>query len=595
MTAPSSALIDTAPTETITLAPWHRTVSDALAGSLYAVPPELRTHAAHVLADANVAIHLDVIIDTDGDQVGVSLEDLLRVRAERPDARVDVHIIVLELALGATETRQSTRRVRRALLDTLAVSATIRAERVSASPTLLNIEPDAWARVRSSGAEVWAEIVPGDDGMTLPDGADGALVMFIRPGTVDQAAPDRLQVIAELAQTMPVGADGGITAELAQRCVEAGASVVVSGRALLTTTTSSEPHLNSRTGVPPMSTVLPSTSRTSVLTGAKELAIEERPVPQPAADEVLVKVAAVGVCGSDVHYYRHGRIGDFVVDGPLVLGHELSGSIVAVGAGVADSRVGERVAIEPQRPCHRCRQCLAGRYNLCPNMEFYATPPIDGAFTGYVTIQAEFAHPVPDSISDEAAALLEPLSVAITTMRKAGIVPGSRVLIAGAGPIGIICAQTARAFGAAEIIVSDLVPERRERAMKYGATSVIDPAATDVATAGLSVDAFIDASGAPRAVFSGIKAVGPSGRAVLVGLGNSEMTLPVEHIQNLEIIVTGIFRYTDTWPAGIHLVATGQVDLDSLVTGRFDLDHVAEALDSDLDPDSLKSIVYPTK
>lgn len=595
MTAPSSALIDTAPTETITLAPWHRTVSDALAGSLYAVPPELRTHAAHVLADANVAIHLDVIIDTDGDQVGVSLEDLLRVRAERPDARVDVHIIVLELALGATETRQSTRRVRRTLLDTLAVSATIRAERVSASPTLLNIEPDAWARVRSSGAEVWAEIVPGDDGMTLPDGADGALVMFIRPGTVDQAAPDRLRVIAELAQTMPVGADGGITAELAQRCVEAGASVVVSGRALLTTTTSSEPHLNSRTGVPPMSTVLPSTSRTSVLTGAKELAIEERPVPQPAADEVLVKVAAVGVCGSDVHYYRHGRIGDFVVDGPLVLGHELSGSIVAVGAGVADSRVGERVAIEPQRPCHRCRQCLAGRYNLCPNMEFYATPPIDGAFTGYVTIQAEFAHPVPDSISDEAAALLEPLSVAITTMRKAGIVPGSRVLIAGAGPIGIICAQTARAFGAAEIIVSDLVPERRERAMKYGATSVIDPAATDVATAGLSVDAFIDASGAPRAVFSGIKAVGPSGRAVLVGLGNSEMTLPVEHIQNLEIIVTGIFRYTDTWPAGIHLVATGQVDLDSLVTGRFDLDHVAEALDSDLDPDSLKSIVYPTK
>lgn len=344
-----------------------------------------------------------------------------------------------------------------------------------------------------------------------------------------------------------------------------------------------------------MSTTLPPTSRTSVLTGAKELAIEERPVPQPAADEVLVKVAAVGVCGSDVHYYRHGRIGDFVVDGPLVLGHELSGSIVAVGTDIDQSRVGERVAIEPQRPCHRCRQCLAGRYNLCPNMEFYATPPIDGAFTGYVTIQAEFAHPVPDSISDEAAALLEPLSVAITTMRKAGIVPGSRVLIAGAGPIGIICAQTARAFGAADIIVSDLVPERRERALKYGATAVIDPAATDVATAGLSVDAFIDASGAPRAVFSGIKAVGPAGRAVLVGLGNSEMTLPVEHIQNLEIIVTGIFRYTDTWPAGIHLVATGQIDLDSLVTGRFDLDHVAEALDSDLDPDSLKSIVYPTK
>jgi L-iditol 2-dehydrogenase len=335
--------------------------------------------------------------------------------------------------------------------------------------------------------------------------------------------------------------------------------------------------------------------RTSVLTGQRALSIEDRPVPTFEPDEVLVEVAAVGVCGSDVHYFRHGRIGDFIVEGPLVLGHELSGRIVAVGDRVSSSRVGERVAVEPQKPCHRCRECLAGRYNLCPFMEFYATPPIDGAFTRYVAIQAEFAHPVPDSMSDEAAALLEPLSVAITTMRKANIRPGSSVLIAGAGPIGIICTQTARAFGASEIIVSDLVPERRERALKYGATRVIDPVETDVATAGLDVEAFIDASGSPRAVFSGIKAVRPAGRVVLVGLGNPEMNLPIEHIQNLEITVTGIFRYTDTWPAGIHLVSTGQIDLDSLVTGRFDLDHVEDALESDLDPDSLKSIVYPGK
>ena len=196
-------------------------------------------------------------------------------------------------------------------------------------------------------------------------------------------------------------------------------------------------------------------------------------------------------------------------------------------------------------------------------------------------------------MSDEAAALLEPLSVAITTMRKAGIVPGSSILIAGAGPIGIICAQTARAFGAAEIIVSDLVAERRDRALKYGATRTIDPREVDVATAGLDVNAFVDASGAPPAVQSGIKAVRPGGAAVLVGLGSSEMVLPVEHIQNFEINVTGIFRYTDTWPAAIHLVSSGQVDLDSLVTGKFDLDHAAEALESDLDPDSLKAIVYP--
>ncbi len=344
-----------------------------------------------------------------------------------------------------------------------------------------------------------------------------------------------------------------------------------------------------------MTTPSPATTmRASVLLRENELTVEERAVPQPGPGEVLVRVAAVGICGSDVHYYRHGRIGDFVLDEPLVLGHELSGRIAAVGENVDAARVGERVAVEPQKPCRRCRECLAGRYNLCPRMEFYATPPIDGAFAEYVVIDSEFAHAVPDSMSDEAAALLEPLSVAITTMRKAHVVPGSRVLIAGAGPIGVICAQTARAFGAAEVIVTDLVAERRERALEFGATQSLDPREIDVATAGFDVDAFIDASGAPRAVFDGIKAVRPAGHAVLVGLGNAEMPLPVEHIQNLEISVTGVFRYTDTWPAGIHLVTTGQVDLDALVTGKFDLDHVAEALDSDQDPTGLKSIVYPT-
>jgi len=226
-------------------------------------------------------------------------------------------------------------------------------------------------------------------------------------------------------------------------------------------------------------------------------------------------------------------------------------------------------------------------------MKFYATPPIDGAFCRYVTIDAEFAHPVPDSVSDESAALLEPLSVAVSTMRKARIVPGSSILIAGAGPIGVICAQSARAFGAARIVVSDPIAARRQRALSFGATHVLDPANDDVAALTPQVDAFVDASGAPPAVTSGIKAVGPAGRVVLVGLGTDEYPLPVSHIQNLEITVTGVFRYTDTWPAAIHLAASGAVDLDALVTGRFDLDHVADALESDTDPASLKSIVAP--
>ena len=166
--------------------------------------------------------------------------------------------------------------------------------------------------------------------------------------------------------------------------------------------------------------------RASVLTA--ELTLEHRAGPDTpmAGDEVLIEVAAVGVCGSDTHYYRHGRIGDFVVTGPLILGHELSGRIVAVGAEVprqgsvsAWPRAAEELPPLPGVP--------AGHYNLCPNMEFFATPPIDGAFAQYCVIRTEFAHRIPDSMSDEAAALLEPLSVAVTTMRKAGVTPGSSI------------------------------------------------------------------------------------------------------------------------------------------------------------------------
>jgi L-iditol 2-dehydrogenase len=226
-------------------------------------------------------------------------------------------------------------------------------------------------------------------------------------------------------------------------------------------------------------------------------------------------------------------------------------------------------------------------------MKFYATPPIDGAFCRYVIIDEDFAYAVPDSMSDDAAALLEPLSVAITTMRKAGIVPGSSILIAGAGPIGVICAQAAKAFGASRIVVTDLVESRREKALKFGATEVLDPTQVDV-SAIEPVDAFVDATGVPVAVQSGIKAVGPAGKVVLVGMGADEYPLPVSHIANLEITVTGVFRYTDTWPAAIHLVQSGAVDLDAMVTGRYDLEHVADALDSDTDPASLKSIVNPS-
>jgi L-iditol 2-dehydrogenase len=329
--------------------------------------------------------------------------------------------------------------------------------------------------------------------------------------------------------------------------------------------------------------------RVAVLVEPGRIEMEERPIPSPAPGDVLVRVSAVGVCGSDTHYYRHGRVGGFVVDGPLVLGHEAAGTVVATGDGVDPARIGQRVSIEPQRPDPDSEETRRGDYNLCPHMQFFGTPPVDGAFCEYVTIGAPFAHPVPETVTDEAAALCEPLSVGIAAIRKARIGGGTRVLIAGAGPIGIVLTQLARAFGAIDIVASDPDEARRRRAIDFGATAVIDPASDEVGE--LGVDAFIDASGAPQAVDAGIRAVRPAGTVVLVGSGAESMTLPTQLIQNRELVLTGVFRYADTWPTAISLIESGRVDLDAMVTARFPLEMAAQALDSDRVPGTVKSVV----
>ena len=337
---------------------------------------------------------------------------------------------------------------------------------------------------------------------------------------------------------------------------------------------------------------VPETMSVSVLLEKQRIAVEQRPVPVPADDEVLVQVTAVGVCGSDVHFWHEGALGDWIVDEPLVLGHESGGRIVAVGRDVPADRIGQRVSIEPQRPAPWSEETLSGHYNLDPGMRFYATPGVDGAFAQYVTIQSHFAWAVPDGLSDEGAALLEPLSVAIASVEKARITVGSRVLIAGAGPIGIAVAQVAKAYGAAEILISDIDEARRAEALTFGATRALAPA--EVVEA-LHVDAFVDASGAAPAVRGGILAVRPGGSVVLVGMGAPEIALPVSAIQNRELLVTGVFRYANTWPKAIGLVESGLVDLDRMVTGHYGLASVEDALGSTRQPGVLKSIVRPQR
>jgi L-iditol 2-dehydrogenase len=339
--------------------------------------------------------------------------------------------------------------------------------------------------------------------------------------------------------------------------------------------------------------------RVAVLNRPGEVELVDRPAPEPGPHEVLVRVHAVGVCGSDTHYYDHGRIGRFVVEAPLVLGHESSGVIEAVGEHVDPARVGQRVSIEPGVPCRSCQQCLAGRYNLCPDMVFHATPPVDGTLAELVTLHEAFAHPVPDTVSDEAAALLEPLSVGVWASRKGGVGPGSRVLVTGAGPIGIVAAQVARASGAAEVVVADVNPHRLAAAAELAATRTVDTSATTLERAYAAQpapDVLLECSGHPGATADGIRALAPAGVAVLVGMGGDELPLPLSVVQERELTVTGTFRYANTWPTAIALVAAGQVDLDAMVTGRFPLAETEQALTASRDdPRALKAVVLPQR
>jgi L-iditol 2-dehydrogenase len=336
------------------------------------------------------------------------------------------------------------------------------------------------------------------------------------------------------------------------------------------------------------------TMRASVLNGIGDLTVEERPVPTPGPGEVLVRIGSVGVCGSDIHYYDHGRIGPYVVERPLVLGHEAGGEVVRLGADVSRVEPGQRVSIEPGVPCRSCEQCLAGRYNLCPDVRFFATPPYDGAFCEYVVMPESFVHPVPDNLSDDAAGLIEPLSVGIWACRRGQVAPGSRVLITGAGPIGLVCLQAALAYGAADVAVSDVNAHRLALATKLGATSVVDVSKVELSATGVEPDVLLECSGNGRATTDAVRTVASAGRVVLIGMGGDELTLPLSYVQDRELVITGAFRYANTWPTAISLVASGRVNLDSLVTGHYGLDEVEKALTaSRRDPSTIKPMVRP--
>jgi L-iditol 2-dehydrogenase len=318
---------------------------------------------------------------------------------------------------------------------------------------------------------------------------------------------------------------------------------------------------------------------------------------------VVVRVAAVGICGSDVHYFKHGRIGRYVVDRPLVLGHECAGEIVEVGPGVSAERVGARVAIEPGIPCRRCRDCKIGRYNLCADVVFMATPPVDGAFAEFVSVPSDLAHPIPEHLALLDAALVEPVAVGVHAARRGGVEPGLRCAIFGAGPVGLLLLQVLRAFGAASVAIIDPQPARLMLARELGADVVVDPsredlrsALADVAPTGL--DVAFDASGSGEALASTIQVARRGGRVVWIGLPGADLVpIPAAMLIDKEIDLRGVFRYANAHTLAIELVASGRVRTRSLISHRLPLSRTAAALEllANRAPDVVKVVVEPTQ
>jgi len=330
-----------------------------------------------------------------------------------------------------------------------------------------------------------------------------------------------------------------------------------------------------------------SAMRAAVLHQPRDVRLEQRQVPEPASGEVLVRVRAVGVCGSDVHYYMEGRIGRRVVEKPLILGHESAGDVVALGPGVSHIAVGARVALEPGVPCRRCRFCMSGRYNLCPDVTFMATPPVDGAFVEYIAWPADFVYPLPDNLDYAAGALMEPLAVGMHAVRRARLVPGWTVLVMGGGPIGQLALLAAKAAGAGRIGLADLENQRLKMASQLGADFTINPRQTSIsegvsaAMGGDGPDLVIEAAGSAQTVQQGVELVRRGGTVVWIGLPGTD-PCPVSVLQaiNKEVDILGIYRYANVYRHAICLAASGKIDLSPLVTHRFPLEEARRALDT---------------
>lgn len=326
--------------------------------------------------------------------------------------------------------------------------------------------------------------------------------------------------------------------------------------------------------------------KTAVMLGIGKMGFEERDIPQPKDNEVLVQLEYVGICGSDLHYYETGAIGDYVVKPPFVLGHEPGGTVVEVGKNVKHLKAGDRVALEPGRTCGHCEFCKEGKYNLCPDVVFFATPPVDGVFQEYVAHEADLCFKLPDNVSTMEGALIEPLAVGFHAAIQGDAHLGQKAVVMGAGCIGLVSMMALKARGVSEVYVVDIMEKRLEKALELGATGVINGAKEDVVqkvneiTNGRGMDLVIETAGTEITTRQAIQIARKGSNIVLVGYSKTgEMTLPMSLVLDKELTFKTVFRYRHIYPMAIEAVAAGKVDLKGIVTDIFTLDEAQKAMD----------------
>ncbi|HIW50796.1 MAG TPA: NAD(P)-dependent alcohol dehydrogenase [Candidatus Blautia intestinavium] len=326
--------------------------------------------------------------------------------------------------------------------------------------------------------------------------------------------------------------------------------------------------------------------KVAVMLGIGKMGFEEREIPKVKDDEVLVKLEYVGICGSDLHYYETGAIGDYVVEPPFVLGHEPGGTVVEVGKNVKHLKVGDRVALEPGKTCGHCEFCKTGRYNLCSDVVFFATPPVDGVFQEYVAHEAELCFKLPDNVSTLEGALIEPLAVGFHAAIQGDAHLGQKAVVMGAGCIGLVSMMALKARGVSEVYVVDIMEKRLEKALELGATGVINGAKEDVLervkelTDGAGMDLVIETAGTEITTRQAIHMAKKGSNIVLVGYSKTgEMTLPMSLVLDKELTFKTVFRYRHIYPMAIDAVAAGKVNLKGIVTDVFRLDEAQKAMD----------------